>query len=465
MKIFSSVPLSLPPERAFKALAGKPHILFLDSADQKHPASRYSYIMANPVEFIEARGDALYLNGKYAASLTGVNKVCPFDYVAQRMGHYDITYGNSDELLPPFCGGAAGFFGYDLGRRLEKIPEKASKNPEWPDMAIGIYDTLYAYDHHAGKGLILSRAKNKKAANINIENFQKILETEPEYNSDENDGLVDWQENFDQTSYEKIIRQTIEYIYSGDIFQANITRRFDAELPENYSPEKHYETLRNVNPAPFAAYFDAGVITLASASPERFLICDASGFVQTNPIKGTRPHYADDLIRDRAEIQDLLSSDKDRAENTMIVDLLRNDLSKSCIPRSIEVPHLCALESFANVHHLVSTITGQLRPDKTSLDLLKGCFPGGSITGAPKIRAMEIIEELEPTRRGPYCGALGYIGFDGAMDMNILIRTLIFERGKVSFQVGGGIVADSDPAEEFTETLTKAYGILNSFKA
>jgi para-aminobenzoate synthetase component 1 len=273
----------------------------------------------------------------------------------------------------------------------------------------------------------------------------------------------EWQSNFTRPDYEATIQKTIDYIHAGDIFQANISQRFDAELPQDFDPFAHYLNLREMNAAPFATYFNLGGLILSSASPERFLTVK-DGIVETKPIKGTRPHIRDDEALDTLYRNSLENSEKDRAENIMIVDLLRNDLSKSCRPDNLKVTALCALESFASVHHLVSTIQGQLRAGYDALHLLEGCFPGGSITGAPKIRAMEIIDELEPTRRGPYCGSMGYIGFDGAMDSNILIRTLVYQGNAVSFQVGGGIVADSDPAEEYDETLTKAHGLLESFK-
>ncbi len=233
------------------------------------------------------------------------------------------------------------------------------------------------------------------------------------------------------------------------------------KLPRDFEPFVHYIHMRDLNPAPFGCYMNLGEVKISSVSPERFITAK-DGQVETCPIKGTRPHVAD-TSQDRAFQQDLEQSEKDRAENTMIVDLLRNDLSKVCTPESIEVSDLCKLETFSNVHHLVSYIRSKLDQNQDAIDLLKACFPGGSVTGAPKIRAMEIIEELETDRRGPYCGSVGYIGFDGTLDSNILIRTLVYDADGVSLQVGGGVVVDSNPAQEYQETLDKAEGILKSF--
>jgi para-aminobenzoate synthetase component 1 len=264
--------------------------------------------------------------------------------------------------------------------------------------------------------------------------------------------------SFDRSGYLAAVRRAIEYVHAGDCFQVNVAQRLltPAVLP----PLELYERLRKCNAAPFAGYFDLGEFVIASASPERFLRV-ANGEVETRPIKGTRPcgRTADE---DRRQIAELLGSAKDRAENVMIVDLLRNDLGRVCAYGSVRVPVVCGLETYRYVHHLVSEVRGRLRPGLGPVDLLRAAFPGGSVTGAPKIRAMEIIAELEPTARGAYCGSLGYVGFDGGMDTNILIRTFTQGRGWVQFPVGGGIVADSIPEVEYAETWHKAEGLLRA---
>jgi para-aminobenzoate synthetase component 1 len=330
-----------------------------------------------------------------------------------------------------------------------------------PDLALGIYDQVIAFDHEKNQAWIITHAPNYHDARKKQDYLLGLI-AHPETRTPYQDTHLDWQSNYEACDYIDMVKKTIEYIKAGDIFQANLSQRFDARLPPGFDPFNHYLHLREVNKAPFAGYMNCGAVKISSASPERFLTVKA-GKVETRPIKGTRPRADDDTL-DREYRKNLLESEKDRAENTMIVDLLRNDLSKVCTAKSVDVKELCKLETFASVHHLVSTVRGELKKNKTAIDLMKACFPGGSITGAPKIRAMEIIEELEPTRRGPYCGAMGYIGFDGTMDSNILIRTLVYEPGKVSFQVGGGITADSNPDDEYQETFHKAESLFRSFE-
>ncbi len=272
-----------------------------------------------------------------------------------------------------------------------------------------------------------------------------------------------WASNFTRAEYERAVGAVIERILAGDIFQANLAQRFEAPLPADFDHFGFYRRLRAVNPAPFAAYLDHMNFVLASASPERFLRVEGAR-VETRPIKGTRPRF-DDALVDMLQTKALSESRKDRAENVMIVDLLRNDLSRVCAPGSVKAPQLCELESFATVHHLVSTVTGELRQGLGPVDMLAAAFPGGSITGAPKLRAMEIITELEGHARGPYCGAIGYLGFNGTMDLNIVIRTAAFRGGSCVVQAGGGIVTASDPASEYVETLDKARRIFEAFGA
>ncbi len=445
------------PVALFSAVYDRPYALFLDSADRKHKNAHYSFIMCDPVETICVKNGAITIrNENEIVSAAGD----VFETINQRMALY-AGLAETQEGLPPFQGGAAGFFGYDLGRSLETLPATAADNPAMPDMVIGIYDQVFAHDHRSGKSWLITHSASEEEARLKQKNFLRLVE-KPHPVSVYKGAALDWEANFDAWDYKDHIRKVIEYIHAGDIFQANLTQRFDAPLPPGFSPFSHYLRLREVNPAPFAAYMNAGDVVISSASPERFLTVQGD-MVETRPIKGTRSRSGNPVM-DEFYKQDLMNSRKDRAENTMIVDLLRNDLSRVCTPESVEVAGLCELESFARVHHLVSTVRGQLQRGKGATDLLRACFPGGSITGAPKIRAMEIIEELEPTRRGPYCGSMGYIGFDGAMDTSILIRTLVYQGGNVSFQAGGGIVADSRPDAEYEETFLKAEAIFNSFE-
>jgi para-aminobenzoate synthetase component 1 len=351
-----------------------------------------------------------------------------------------------------------------------------------PDVALGTYDWVISFDRVARQAWIVStgfphrhpRRRNECAAS-RMRQIRACLDQAQDSHSSpvprHLPALLTTQyplhafpnvtSNFDRLGYEAAVGRIVEHIRAGDVYQVNLSQRLIA--PFAGSPLELYGRLRERNPAPFAGYFDLGEFAIASASPERFLRLTASGDVETRPIKGTRPR-GPTPVEDEANRRSLLASAKDRAENVMIVDLLRNDLGRVCEYGSVRVNKLCELESYRTVHHLVSEVVGRLRSDKTAFDLLRAAFPGGSVTGAPKVRAMEIIAELEPTARGPYCGSLGYIGFDGSMDTNILIRTMTVGRGWAQFPVGGGIVADSDPAAEYEETLHKAAGLLRALK-
>lgn len=440
--------------QTFASLQHLPYAIFFDSADREHEKARYSFICAFPYETIEAKNGLITVtNAKEQITYEGD----PFAVLKDRIKTLNITIETRPNL-PPFQGGAAGFFGYDLGRNIETLPSTAQDNPNIIDMAVGIYDQVLAFDHKQNKSWLITHATDEKTAQQKQKLFLDALGTKPLLGEVEN---VQWQSNFTRNEFENSVQKIVDYIHEGDIFQANLAQRFDAELPQHFCAYSHYLTMRKTNPAPFAAFMNLNEIKISSASPERFLNV-ADGHVETRPIKGTAPRH-DDEEKDAQNRATLEASEKDRAENTMIVDLLRSDLSKVCGTHSIKVPELCKLESFARVHHLVSTVTGELKDNQTSVDVLRACFPGGSITGAPKIRAMEIIEELEGIRRGPYCGSMGYIGFDGNMDTNILIRTLIYHNDRISLSVGGGIVYDSDPASEYQETLDKAQAIFDSF--
>jgi para-aminobenzoate synthetase component 1 len=360
--------------------------------------------------------------------------------------------------LPPFQGGLAGLFGYGLCHTLERIPRPRLDEFHSPDLAVGLYDWVVSFDHRQGRAWhVQARGDYPR---LGLDAFSHGIDS-PCTSGFALPGFPGVTSTFDCSGFESAVRRVIEYIRSGDVYQVNLSQRLLA--PFTGSPLELYGKLRERNPAPFAAYFDLGDFAIASASPERFLKLTSTGEVETRPIKGTRPR-GDTPKKDEANRQALLASAKDRAENVMIVDLLRNDLGRVCEYGSVHVSKLCELESFRTVHHLVSEVVGKMHPGMTAFDLLRAAFPGGSVTGAPKVRAMEIIAELEPTARGPYCGSLGYIGFDGSMDTNILIRTFTLGRGWAQFPVGGGIVADSDPAAEYEETLHKAAGLLKALE-
>ncbi len=366
--------------------------------------------------------------------------------------------------LPPFQGGVAGFLGYEFGQRLERLPPPRADDLHLPDAWLGAYDWVIAWDHEQGKSWVVAGKRGSGEAGQSAgERIRGVLRRLSGPLTEAAPGAFEppvIQSGFTREEYLRSVAQVREYILAGDIFQANLSQRFVA--PWAGDPFAFYRRLIASNPAPFSAFFRGDDFAIASASPERFLSVDAAGNVETRPIKGTRPRGATPA-EDRRFAGELLASEKDRAENVMIVDLLRNDLSKVCRPGSIDVPALCALESHPTVHHLESIVTGRLEGEHTAVDLLRAAFPGGSITGAPKVRAMEILTELEPTARGVYCGTIGWFGLTGAMDSSIAIRTVTMQGARAYFHAGGGIVADSDPALEYQETLDKAAGIRQAF--
>ena len=446
------------PVDAFRALGGEDWLVFLDSARPDAEIGRYAFLAADPFEKLVVKDGATYRNGEPVPGNF-------FDILK------DDLYSYACETIvgiPPFQGGAAGYFGYELGTLLERVPRAGIDDMGVPDAAIGLYDLVLAFDLETQCAFLISTGVPAEGVGRDMRARQRAalllekLDRAPiEMVAGHGGDAVHWRSNFSPEAYRAAVARVIDYIYAGDIFQANLTQRFLGKLDVGNNPTNLYMALRRRNPAPFAACLKAGNTTVLSTSPERFLALSGDK-VETRPIKGTRRRAMDEGA-DAAIREELLASEKDRAENIMIVDLLRNDLSRVCRPGSVKVEESCALKSYETVHHLVSTVTGRLEAGRDAVDLLKAAFPGGSITGAPKIRAMEIIAELEPVVRGPYCGAIGYIGFDGAMDTNIVIRTMVLKDGKVAVQAGGGIVADSDPAAEYQESLDKAAALLEPF--
>ncbi len=440
------------PQMLFAHLP-KEGAIFLDSARQDDKQGRYSFIALAPFQIVICKKGRIQIGNKeYEGD--------PFELLEEELNNYVLA---PIAGCPPFQGGMAGILGYELGTYLEKLPYDQKDDLAFPDLLMGFYDLVIAWDHHLAKTWVFSSGFPEKEPNSRMERATQrldwLLAQIPSVVPDvEVSGCTIEEDRIDSTfnndTYQVAVEKAIEYIRAGDIFEVNISQRFSATLPSGLAPFDLYCKLRRNNPAPFAAFMQYGDHALVSASPERFLQL-FNGKVQARPIKGTRPRHADPVL-DRALAQELEASEKDRAENVMIVDLMRNDLSRVCLPHTIVVPKLCGLESFATVHHLVSVVEGILAPSQNAISLLKASFPGGSITGAPKIRAMEIIAELEPTVRGPYCGSVGYIGFNGDMDLSITIRTFVLNKSFVTFQTGGAVTVDSDPLQEYEETLTKA---------
>jgi para-aminobenzoate synthetase component 1 len=459
------------PIACFRRLAGLSRVLFLDSALRRQDLGRYSYLAADPFQSLEVVDRQCIIDGRSQPIPAGTSPLEMLSATLVRFAARPLPD------LPPFQGGAAGVFGYELSRYFERLPAPKPDDIQVPDLSVSLYDWVIAWDHLLARAWIIStgfpeldpsRRQARALARLKqVEGWLMAPMPESRCLASHSPttrgghalpGHAGLYSNFDADSYVDVVERAIEYIHAGDCFQANIAQRLFA--PAAQHPIELYLRLRSRNAATFGGYFDQGEFVLASASPERFLRV-VQGVVETRPIKGTRPRLQDPAL-DAEQKQALFASAKDRAENVMIVDLLRNDLGRVCSYGSIRVPTLCQVESYAYVHHLVSEVRGVLRPDRTPLDLLQAAFPGGSITGAPKIRAMEIIHELETCARGWYCGSLGFVGFDGSMDTNLLIRSFLIYPGGVQFSVGGGIVADSIPRREYDETWHKARGMLRA---
>lgn len=439
------------------------------------PLGRFSFLMADPFDWV----------------IEKVGAANPLKKIRRSLNEWRCE---TIPDLPPMQGGWAGLLSYDLSRSFENIRPTKFDQFNIPAVALGCYDVVIAWDHEQGRAWIVSQgmpeteptARTKRATQrvkqvtdwlqIPRQHDDSSVLCTPASNNVEplapqypTDGLEGLTSNFDRDQYIDAVKRSIDYIRAGDVFQINLAQRLlhratceSAEL---------YHRLRACNPAPFSGYFDfptaqrsdAPNAQIVSASPERF-VSIRNGVVETRPIKGTRRRTGTQQVDLDAQRQ-LLASEKDRAENTMIVDLMRNDLSRVCDDTSIQVTQYCTLEQYQNVLHLVSAIEGKLKKDCDAIDVIEAVFPGGSITGAPKVRAMEIIAQLEPTARGAYCGSLGYLGFDGNADLSILIRSITARDGWWQIPVGGGIVVQSDPAAEYEETWTKAAGMLAAIGA
>lgn len=428
--------------------------VLLDSALVRPGLGQYSYVTADPFLVVRSKGRRVEVMEGGGVALQQDN---PFSVIQRLLADFST---NRREDGPPFQGGAIGYFGYEMGGLLERLPGTAVDDLGLPDMSIGFYDWVVAFDHASGRSwLVTTKFSREGRAQWVRDRIAEGSDT-----SSSRNGLPsiasNLRSNFTRERYVEAVKRVKKYIAAGDIYQANISQRFEATVDAD--PWELYYSLRRTAPAPFGAYLGFPEFSVLSASPEQFLRLER-GIVETRPMKGTRPRGTtneDDIRLGR----ELATSEKDRAENIMIVDLLRNDLGRVCLPGTIRVPQLFTVENYPNVHQLVSSVTGKLRPEHDAVDLLKACFPGGSVTGAPKIRAMEIIDEIEPVQRGVYCGAIGYIGFDGSMQLSIPIRTMVAKGQRVYLQVGGGIVADSDPESEYQETLDKARGGLEALR-
>ncbi len=445
----------------FDKVSSLPYSCFLDSSLLMPKFGLHSFIGFSPFMTLHTNGrNAIF---SYRDGTVRSLQMNPFDALRVALRQVEIDPDSRPEGLPPFVGGAIGYLAYELGRYIERLPGRAVDDLHLPETFFCFYDKVIAIDHVSGEKYMLvtsapGERPEKKFSVIEDAFSKKIRHNGNDCGQRISTRNQDFECTFTKDQYIEAVKKVKEYILAGDIYQANLSQRFSCQLREH--PWDLYRRLRVVNAAPFSAFLNFGSYAVASSSPERFLAVRGSE-VETRPIKGTIRRL-DDPELDSRQKELLLSSVKDRAELSMIVDLERNDLGRVCSYGSVKVTEHEVLESYATVHHLVSTVVGTLREDKDVVDLLKASFPGGSITGAPKIRSMEIIDELEPTVRSVYTGGIGYLGFDGNHDINIAIRSMIIANGKVYFQVGGGIVADSDPEAEYQETLDKGKALFTA---
>jgi len=464
--LIEEIDTELSPLDAFEFLRDEHFSFFLDSGMDAHKLGRYSFFGSDPFLVLSAHGSEVILT-------RGTEKSClsgnPFDVLNHFLELYHLDSCSSPV---PFISGAVGYLSYDLCRFIERLPSTAVDDLKLPECYFGFYDLVLAFDNLQNKAYIISTGFPELGETERMERATRRLrevrdkladvsssgtEAPSTYISSPTE-QVTLKVGFTREEYIEAVEKARQYIIAGDIFEVNLSQRFEAEL--SITPYELYRRLRQINPAPFACYLGFDEVSVVSASPERFLRLQGDQ-VETRPIKGTRPR-GKTPGEDETLANELLSSSKDRAENIMIVDLERNDLGCVCRYGTVKVTELAILEVFPTVFHLTSTVVGRLREGKNGIDLLKATFPGGSITGAPKIRAMEIIDELEPTKRSVYTGSIGYLSFNGDLDLNIAIRTFLVKGRKAYFQAGGAVIYDSEPEAEYQETLDKARALIDA---
>ena len=451
--LVQSLPYALP-ETIAQVLCNAPWTCFLDGADKNHPNSNISIIALDP----------------FATITDQPHQACPFATLKNLITPFQ---GETHNDLPAFQGGVIGYLSYEAGLPHNVDIHTQGKSP-FPSWAFACYDCLIIFDHVKNNAWIASSGFPETINNKRLDRAKKRLNWMQQqyliaFEQAQLAGIhtttthCSIQSNFTPATYKEMVRQAQRAILEGDLFEVNVAQRFYCQ-GKNDNNRDIYQSLRRYNPAPFAGLLQLpNDQAIASASPERFVRCH-NGKVTTSPIKGTIAK-SNTPQQDQINQHTLAHSEKDRAENIMIVDLLRNDLSQVCDPQSVTAPNICQLESFATVHHLVSKVEGQLLPAYDPIDLLQACFPGGSISGAPKIQAMKTIASLEPHQRGPYCGSLFCLGFDGYLDSNILIRTLCLDKDSISYHAGGAITLDSDPDDEYQESMDKAKALTQAIGA
>ncbi|SHJ17654.1 aminodeoxychorismate synthase, subunit I [Geosporobacter subterraneus DSM 17957] len=455
--IIQKIDTSLNSFQLYTIFKDRSYSFFLDSGMDHEKLGKYSFIGFDPLLVFKSKNEQIEIIEESQTSIYYGN---PLNKLKEIIDRYKMDY--KSEM--PFVGGLVGYLSYDLCHHIERLPRRAIDDIDIPDCYFGVYDGIIIIDHRQNTVYIA-------ALGIKTPADQRVQTIEDEIAKAEQRGVsievkmnpreVDFKANMTKEVYLEAIEKVRKYIRAGDIYQANFTQRFECNLED--SPYELYGKLRTINPAPFASLLDFGDVAIVSSSPERFIQIK-NRIMETRPIKGTRPR-GKTPEEDMQNRQDLLTSEKDQAELLMIVDLERNDLGRVSKTGTVKVTELFHLEEYATVYHLVSTIVGEMKEECDVVDCISATFPGGSITGAPKIRAMEIIDELEPTQRNIYTGSIGYIGFNGDTDLNIVIRTIVCKNGKAYFQVGGGIVWDSDAEMEYEETLHKGRALFKALSS
>lgn len=465
----------------FSSFADEEYSFLLDSGMDPQKLGRFSFAGRRPFLVFKSKGDSIEI--LHEGEVTH-KQGDPFLELRAILSRYKVDPSCLKGSHIPFLGGAVGYFGYELCYRIEKLPCQGADDLALPDCYFVLVDSVIVFDHLENK-LYLSAVGFDEQANAAEEKARRALEIlksemeqferkntsqsavlknvkEGEWDKDGNNhDDLEIRSMFTEKQYMDVVQKAKEHIFAGDIFEVCTTHRFECDF--SAKPFDLYQELRRINPAPFASYLNFPEVQVVSSSPERFLEVGRDGWCKSRPIKGTRPR-GQNSYEDRKLYKELLTSMKDRAENIMIVDLVRNDFGRVCKFDSVEVSELMVIEKYATVFQMVSTIVGQLEDGRDRFDIIKACFPGGSMTGAPKIEAMSIIDSLEPVKRGIYSGSIGYLDFSGNTDLNIVIRTILIKGGKAYFQVGGAVVADSDPRKEYLETLCKAKALVRALQ-
>lgn len=476
------IQLNRPFWQLAEAFADQPCGFLLDSGMDPEKLGRFSFLGGKPTALLEARRSPGKDNHLFQISClrwrTAEGEVVPsgpsqtelwvgdpFEALRQLQKEYGLTGHNTE--TSPFCGGMVGYIGYETAHAIEDIPDTGLDDLNLPDLAFMVADEVMVHDHASEETrlLITGRGRTQTDARIDAEKrTRKFQEKVADFPGPENAPFAEDEANsikahFTRESYMEAVECCRQHIFAGDIFEVCLTHRLSTEL--SLKPWQLYNRLRAINPAPFASWLNFSGFQVVSASPERFLSLNNDRLIESRPIKGTRPR-GENSGEDRRLHHELQNSEKDRSENVMIVDLVRNDIGKVAEIGSVDVPEFLVVEPYATVFQLVSTVTGRLRPELDAFDLVRACFPGGSMTGAPKIEAMKIIDALEPVKRGVYSGAIGYFDRSGTLDLSIVIRTIVCKDGTATFGVGGAVVADSDPADEYQETLDKARALIEA---